>query len=58
MEVFHLALDNGTVTTVSDILTQGFAISMTPPISYGIVLGIMLFAFGVVGAWFKYKKRK
>lgn len=43
---------------MSDILTQGFAMSLTPPVSYGIVLGIMLMAFGVVAGWFKFKKRK
>lgn len=51
-------IDNTTIETVINIMTQGLDLAMTPPISYGIVAGLALLAIGVVGAWFKFRKKR
>lgn len=53
-----MAIDNSTIEVVMNVFQSGLEATLTPPISYGIVLGIALMAVSVVGAWFRYKKRR
>lgn len=53
-----MPIDNGSVETVMSVFQNGLDVALTPPISYGIILGIVLMAIGVVGSWFRFKKRK
>lgn len=52
-----MAIDNSTIEVVTNIFQSGLDVALTPPVSYGIVLGVVLMAIGVVGKWFKFKKR-
>lgn len=49
-------IDNATVDVVMNIFQTGIDASLTPPISYGIVLGIVLIGIKVVSKWFKPRK--
>lgn len=51
-------IDNTTIETVVHVMTQGLDLAMTPPISYGVVMGLVMMSVSVVGAWFKYKKKR
>ena len=53
-----MAIDNASIDTVMGIFQNGLDVALTPPISYGIILGVTLMAIGVVGSWFRFKKRK
>lgn len=53
-----MPIDNGSIETVMTVFQNGLDVALTPPISYGIILGIILMGISVVGAWFRYKKRK
>lgn len=55
---FASGIDNTTIETVMNVFQAGLEASLTPPISYGIVLGIALMAVSVVGAWFRYRHKR
>lgn len=51
-------IDNETISTVLSVVTQGLDLAMTPPIVYGVVIGLVMMGISIVGAWFRFKKKR
>lgn len=51
-------INNETIQVAVDTLTAGIDLCMTPPILYGVIIGIAVIGVSIVGKWFRMRKTR